>query len=88
MISCNNKSISELSWIHRGGWCYNYYEPENIEEFKSLLSHLYGENTSFQVIGMTSNIYFKDSYNVENLISTRKLNSWIETKTKSDVTAE
>ncbi len=80
MISYNNKSISELSWIHRGGVAYSYYEPENLEEFKNLLSHLYREKSSFQIVGMTSNIYFKDTYNIENLISTRKLTFWEEIK--------
>lgn len=29
---------------------------------------------------MTSNIYFKDTYNIENLISTRRLTFWTETE--------
>ena len=63
-----------------GGVAYSYYEPESLEEFKNLLSYLYREKSSFQVVGMTSNIYFKNTYNIEHLISTRKLTTWIETE--------
>lgn len=73
-----NKSIKEVSWIQRGGTARNYFEPENYDELKRLLLELIQQNADFITVGLTSNIYFKNTYNVENLISTKKVNQWQE----------
>lgn len=61
-----------------GGVVLNYYEPEGYSEFVPLLKSLNGKDVD--VVGHTTNIYFKESYNPENLISTKKLNKWAETE--------
>ena len=78
MKEFNNKKICELSWIHRGGVAIHYFEPETIEEVVSLVRSLQNKNELFDLVGLTSNIYFKNTYNVENLISTKRLTSYRE----------
>lgn len=73
MKEYNNKRISELSWIQRGGVAIHYFEPETIEELTTLVSSFYEKHEQFDLVGLTSNIYFKNSYNVDNLISTKRL---------------
>lgn len=81
-----NKRISELSWIHRGGMATNYYEPESVEELVELVRSFYYTGEKFDLVGITSNIYFKDSYNVDNLVSTKQINRY--TEDDSVITAE
>lgn len=71
--------IRKLSWINRGGLAVNYYEPETIEELIDLVKPLYLIGKSFDIVGHTSNIYFKDSYRTDILISSKRLNNYIVT---------
>lgn len=61
-----------------GGVAERYYEPENLDELSDLVKKLNMEGESFDLVGNTSNIYFKNSYNSQNLISTKLLNKWID----------
>lgn len=76
MIERNNIKISTISWIHRGGIASNYYEPESVEELITIYTMVANSGESYNVIGHTSNIYFKNSYCVDNLISTKSLTEW------------
>lgn len=77
----NNKKIKEISWIKRGGVAKCYYEPETQKELILLVDKLNKAHEQYDLVGHTSNIYFKDSYNIGNLISTKRLNHWTETDT-------
>ena len=73
-----NINVSQVSWIQRGGAVEKYYEPESIEELVSIITDLNRTGSRWDLVGMTSNIYFKESYHIDNLISTKRLNHWEE----------
>lgn len=83
MITKHNFDISSICWLS-GTYgelkCYadNYFIPETLNEFEEICRELYENHEEFDVIGHTSNIYFKPGYHTSNLISTRKLNKWKE----------
>ena len=70
--------ISKLSWISRGGTAVNYYIPDNCDELKELLQTLIYKHEEYLVVGLTSNLYFKNTYCIKNLISTKKVNHWVD----------
>lgn len=69
----HNVALSSRTWIHRGGIVENYFQPLSVEELRSIALYLYFQNENFDVIGHTSNMYFLNTYNVKNLIDTRKV---------------
>lgn len=69
-----------------GGVILHYYEPETTKELIELVCELNTRQEYFDIVGYTSNIYFKDTYNVDNLITTRRLNSFQDNK--NEVTCE
>ena len=64
----NNISLSESTWIHRGGNANYYYIPNSVEELIEVGRYLYSDKREFLTIGHTSNIYFKNSFNIDNII--------------------
>lgn len=83
MIIKHNIDISDICWLagsYEDNRCYarHYYIPETTDELQELCHKLYKEHGEFDLIGHTSNIYFKPGYNTENLVSTRKLTKWEE----------
>lgn len=82
MVIRTNVAISAISWIKNSynskcsGMIRHYYEPENLDELISLCRNLYLSSESFDVIGSTSNIYFRPNYTVDNIVSTHKINKW------------
>lgn len=71
---CEHKvNLRDRTWIHRGGKVENWLQPSSIEELMAVGEMLYCQSESFLTIGHTSNIYFKDTFNVKYLIDTRKL---------------
>lgn len=84
MKAISNKNISELSWLSRGGIANNYYVPESIEELVELVNKLNAENRQWLLIGLTSNIYFKNTFSIDNLISTKGLTHWEESEDTID----
>lgn len=76
MIEKKDIKISSISWIHRGGTAKHYFEPETIEELINIYTNVANSEESYNVIGYTSNIYFKNSYCVDNLIATKSLTKW------------
>lgn len=72
----NNISLSEKTWIHRGGNVKYYYLPNSVEELIEVGRYLYSGKSDFLTIGHTSNIYFKNSFNIDNIIDTKRLSSY------------
>ena len=68
-----NVSLKGRTWIHRGGVVGTWVIPNSIEELGEVSKYLYDINAKFQVIGHTSNLYFKNSFNIDYIIDTRKL---------------
>lgn len=68
--------FSKLSWIHRGGVITNYYLPQSTNELEEVITNLNKSGAQYLVVGHTSNIYFKNSYNIQNLVQTSKLTNY------------
>ena len=75
MIVRNNIHIYDICWLNHaeGGMIGIFYEPETKEELAEVCCSLYKDGKSFDIIGHTSNIYFLPSYNVDIMVSTRKV---------------
>lgn len=75
MIIKRNVPINSISWLKYcdSGIITIFYEPESKAELAELCIKMYREGHSFDIIGYTSNIYFTSGYNVENVVSTRKV---------------
>ena len=73
----SNIPINKVSWLSTiykdSGLIRNLYTPETIEELIEISNQLLSESKTFDIIGHTSNIYFSPDYQVENMISTRRL---------------
>lgn len=67
--------LSKKTWIHRGGMCKLYVTPANSTELSQLIAFLAGKNTNYLVVGCTSNIYMKNSFHIDVVISTLKCRS-------------
>ena len=72
-------SLKDKTWIHRGGMVDYWLQPATIEELTVVGKYLYNHQENFLVIGHTSNIYFKNSYNVRCIVDTRKLTAYRQT---------
>lgn len=84
MITSENIAISDVSWLRRSyaenckGKVGVLYEPESLKELVELCTKLYKDHLSFDVIGCTSNIYFRPDYRTDIIVSTRRVNKWEE----------
>lgn len=67
-----NVDLKKKTWIHRGGVAGVFISPENSDELENIVSFLYKENISFQLIGHTSNLYILNEYNIPVVVSTAK----------------
>lgn len=68
-----NVSLKNKTWIHRGGQVDYWLQPSTIEELVEVGRQLYNQTEPFITIGHTSNIYFKNSFNIKYVVDTRKL---------------
>ena len=73
-----NVLLKNKTWIRTGGKADYWILPCNKEELFLLVSYLYKQNLPFEIIGHTSNLYYYDTYNVNIIISTVKLQSYKE----------
>ena len=75
MIVKYNVPVYDICWLNHaeGGIIGKYYEPESLEELKCLCKSLFEERIAFDIVGHTSNIYFMPNYNVDIMVSTRKV---------------
>ncbi|WP_455536315.1 FAD-binding protein [Prevotella koreensis] len=84
MIIKKDINIGSISWLagsyteHSQCLAENYYVPETLDELTELCRDLYNQKKEFDLVGHTSNIYFRPNYKTENLISTRKINKYLE----------
>lgn len=65
--------LKHKTWIKQGGKAKFWITPKNISELSKLVVFLYEKSYHFDIIGHTSNIYFKNSYNTDVVISTTDL---------------
>lgn len=69
-------SLKDKTWIHRGGNVKYWWLPKKREGLIEIGKFLYKNNYSFITIGHTSNIYFKNSFNIDHIIDTRRLTTY------------
>ena len=74
----SNVSLKKKTWIKTGGTASLWIEPNTVEALEKLLSYIYVNNIEFEVVGHTSNIYYVNSYDPKNIISTSKIKSFRE----------
>ena len=65
--------LKDRTWIHRGGIVELWIIPNSTDELLKVCRKLSKDNTSFKLIGQTSNLYFKNNYNPSVIVSTLKL---------------
>lgn len=71
-----NKNLKEITWIKRGGSALFFVKPNTLEKLKNLVVFLYKKKIPFDLIGASSNIYCKSTYNPNILITTQKCNTY------------
>lgn len=72
--------LKKRTWIHRGGIAKLWIVPISIEELICVCQQLYKDKITFKIIGQTSNLYFKNSYNPSIIINTLKLSHFYSTE--------
>ena len=65
--------LKKRTWIHRGGICRFFIEPESLEKIELISHYLFEKSIDFDVIGHTSNIWFSNDYSPNVILSTRKI---------------
>lgn len=70
-----NVDLKKKTWIHRGGIAGLYVIPDNMNQLIRLVSRLYQEKAAFKIVGHTSNLYIRNTTNLDIVISTIHLNN-------------
>ena len=73
-----NTDLSKRTWIHRGGTARYYIIPETTAQLSGLVKRLYAEQKPFKIVGHTSNIYIRNTTDIEIVISTIHLTRYEE----------
>ena len=77
-----NVSLAKKTWIHRGPIVPYYIQPSNVDELRLVVEFLCNNKKDFKVIGHTSNLYFKDTFHTDAIITTRKMTVFSEKEGK------
>lgn len=77
-----NVSLAKKTWIHRGPIVPYYIQPSNVDELRLVVGFLCNNKKDFKVIGHTSNLYFKDTFHTDAIITTRKMTVFSEKEGK------
>lgn len=75
-------SLKSKTWIKRGGIAGVWIQPESVDGLQQVCTYCYAHRLAFEVVGNTSNLYFLDDYCPEIVVSTIKVNHFIETDTE------
>lgn len=67
-----NVKLESKTWIHRGGFCGFFVTPANTIILSNLVRFLIDTGTAYLIVGCTSNIYIKNSFDIDVVISTLK----------------
>lgn len=66
-------SLKQKTRIKCGGKCDYWVVPDTLDQLTKLVRYLYTHHISFEVVGQTSNLFFRESYHAFVIISTIKL---------------
>lgn len=86
MLIFENISAQQISWVksnkknleNQFGIKKLYY-PETQDELKDLIMTLNNNHEQYDIIGYSSNTLFLPSYTADNVVCTKKVNSWKDT---------
>ncbi len=70
-------SLAHKSWIKTGGLCSFWIMPNTQSQLIEVCRYLYSKCEAFEVVGLTSNIFYHSSYNPKIVISTSKINKYV-----------
>lgn len=70
-----NVDLKRKTWIHRGGIAQIFISPRNATELEQIARFLYRNNIDFFIFGHTSNLYIKNTRDLDVVISTMKCNA-------------
>lgn len=75
MIERHAVPIASIAWVAPAdaGKVDSFFEPESVQELVALCRQFYQQQLPFDLIGHTSNILYTQGYQVERMVSTRKL---------------
>lgn len=73
-----NTDLKKKTWIHRGGRARYYIVPDTLDQLHLLVTELYKANQAFKIVGHTSNLYIRNTTDLEIVISTLHLNRYQE----------
>lgn len=68
-----NQDLKKVTWIHRGGVATWYIVPNTIDQLSKVYVQCKRQGILPIVVGHTSNMYFKNTCNVDVVISTKKI---------------
>lgn len=75
-VPCSeNVSLRKFSWFKTGGNATKIYFPTSVQQLADLVARLNREETSYKIIGETTNLLFLDDKRYGVLVSTTKLDS-------------
>lgn len=63
--------------IRQGGMCDYWIVPETLYQLETLVRYLYSHKLKFEIVGQTTNLFFKSSFHAFVIISTIKLSKYI-----------
>lgn len=72
-----NVPLRQKTRIKCGGMCHFWIQPKTLADLKILVRYLYSHHLAFDIVGQTSNLFFRDSYSPFVVISTTKLSNYI-----------
>jgi len=75
-------SLKSKTWIKRGGIAGVWIQPESVDGLQEVCTYCYVHHLAFEIVGNTSNLYFLNDYCPEIVVSTIKVNHFIETDTE------
>ena len=77
-----NVDLKRRTWIHRGGVCSLFINPKTKEELLFTAKFVYDNKIPFEILGHTSNTYFKNEYNPFVVITTAKVDNILDSKSE------
>lgn len=78
----SNVLLRTKTWIKRGGKAKYFIQPEILEQLSNIINFLNTNSIDYIIIGNTSNLYIKDSFEIEVVISIIRLNNYLFDKEK------
>lgn len=73
-----NVNLQKKTWIHRGGKARYFVMPSSLNQLSLLVKRLYEEQQEFKIFGHTSNIFIRNTTDIDVFITTIHLNHYEE----------